>query len=122
MAASITIAETTAALAAPLTLFIANPHSMPCVTQRKRAVSGTPPEIALTLQIRIVFAEDGLCRKPPLATRPRYPPQVELYIRKPAHANAFPLGYVDGLAGPRYNGPQSSGGVMNRRGGPDPGT
>jgi hypothetical protein len=49
----------------PWFALIANPLSCLAVYQRKRAVSGTPPEIAQTLQIRIVFAEDGLCRKPP---------------------------------------------------------
>ena len=43
--------------------------------ERKRAISSTPPEIAQALQIRIVFAEDGLCRSLPKATWPGYPPQ-----------------------------------------------
>jgi hypothetical protein len=41
-------------------LVIAIPRSCPAVYQRKRAASGTAPEIAQTLLIRIVFAEDGL--------------------------------------------------------------
>ena len=44
---------------------------MPCGPKRKRAVSGTPPEIAQTLQIRIVFAEDGLRPQTPVSDAAR---------------------------------------------------